>query len=389
MNSGAAPTVTVVIPHHNGPRLLRESLGSLRDLRYDRKRLRVSVVDDASTDGSVAVLGREFPQATVLRNETNLGFAAACNRGAREADSDWIALLNNDTRVDPGWLEALVAAVDPGTGVMAAASKILDWEGGRVAFQGGYLNFVGKGFEDACPRGAAGEITEPRNLLFASGCAMLVHRTTFLELGGFDEEFFGFYEDTDFGWRLCLAGYETRLAPHSIVYHRGHASFDAAGNRRRLALIERNALWQMVKNLGDRALHRILPAALFLAFRRSEILEGGFFHGRRKLLRETFQALLEGKPVEGYGRTILSACAGMIDGMAGVLGKREEVQRLRKVPDDRILTKEFFPDPFRVWSLDSTMEALLTRGGYAGSVREAVEAFRIGEIFPYAPPPSG
>jgi len=381
--------VTIVIPHHKGPDLLRECLGSLRELRYKTGRWKVCVVADASTDDSVEVLRREFPDVAVLENETNLGFAGTCNRGAREAETGWVAFLNNDTQVDPDWLTALFSAVKPTAGVMAAASKILNWEGRAVTFQGGYLNFVGKGFEEACARGSAGERTEARDILFASGCSMLAHRETFLTLGGFDSQFFGFYEDTDFGWRMRLAGYRTRLAADSMVRHRGHASFDAAGKQRRLAYLERNAFWQIMKNLGDDTLNRILPAALFLAVKRSEILEGGFVHGRRKQVGDAVQALLQGGPLEGLGKMTLSACAGMLDGLPDLMRKRSEIQRGRKIPDTEILTKEFFPDPFKIWSLDAEMQSVLAKGGYASVVRNVIEAFGIREIFPYAVVPSG
>jgi len=382
------PDVTIIIPHHNGPDLLRASIGSLEELRYRRGGWRVVVVADAPTDDSVAVLRREFPDVTVIDIETNLGFAGTCNRGAQAADTEWIAFLNNDTRVDPGWLNGLVTAVDPAAGILAAGSKILDWTGHAVTFQGGHLNFVGKGFEDSCAKGSADERTEPRDLLFATGCGMLVRRDTFLGLGGFDAQFFGFYEDSDFGWRMRLGGYQTRFAPESIVYHRGHASFDTAGAHRRLAYIERNALWQVMKNLGDEAYRRILPAALFLAIRRSEILEKGFVHGRRRQVSDAVQSLLQGGPVKGYGKTTLAAYAGMIDGMADILRKREKVQKMRKVGDDAILTKEFFPDPFRPWALDAMMEAGLSQGEYPAVMRRIVETFGVQEVFPYAPLPS-
>jgi GT2 family glycosyltransferase len=354
-------------------------------------------VDDASTDDSSVFLNKRFPDVKVVRNETNVGFAESINRGVQESQTDWVAFLNNDTRVDPEWLLALVRVTDVHSRVVCAASKTLDWDGKRITFQGGYLNFAGKGFEAACFAESPEEIRNPKELLFASGCGMLVHRQTFLDVGGFDKQFFGFYEDTDFGWRLNLMGLRVMLAPDSKVYHRGHVSFDAVGRKRRLALLERNALWQIFKNYGEETLEPVLCASLLLAIKRSEIL--GRYGGRRvsgfygeslpslgkRLLGKRLRGLTRPAPYADEGGEITEAVTGFLNGLDEMAQKRKEIQGRRCVPDPQILRSSFFPDPYRPWGFDVSMLETLDRGGYRDAIREVVRTFGVDRFFSGAP----
>src|SRR5438128_3903924 len=139
----ALPTVSVVIPSWNGAEHLRHCLDSLRQVDYPEDGLEVIVVDNGSTDGSRGLLESEYPWVRLVSLEENLGFAAACNEGARAATSDCVAFLNNDMRVEPHWLRGLVSGLDPASGYVCVGGVILDWEGARIGFAGGWVTFHG------------------------------------------------------------------------------------------------------------------------------------------------------------------------------------------------------------------------------------------------------
>lgn len=120
------PVVRVVVVNWNGGQLTHDCVRSLLGTDWPADSLEVLVVDNASTDGSTERLARDFPKVTVIRNAENLGFAEACNQGARSPGAyDFLALVNNDATVDPGWLPPLVQALQADPGLGAACPKIL------------------------------------------------------------------------------------------------------------------------------------------------------------------------------------------------------------------------------------------------------------------------
>ena len=206
------PTVAVVVVNLDGAEHLPDCLDSLAALDYPRERLEVVVVDNGSTDGSLELLAR-YPWVRVLPQDSNLGFAPAVNVGVRSATADCIALLNNDMRVEPDWLTELVRAYDPEAGAVCVGAQILSWDGERLDFGEGSLNFYGMGFQVGYNRPLETvRVRDGSDILFACGGAMLVSRDVYLSSGGFDDDFFAYFEDVDFGWRLWVLGYRVCLA---------------------------------------------------------------------------------------------------------------------------------------------------------------------------------
>jgi GT2 family glycosyltransferase len=265
------PSVAIVIASWNGRPLLETCLPSIAALDYPRARLEVIVVDNGSTDGTVDWLAREHPGVRTIANETNAGFAAASNQGAAAARTDLVAFVNNDVRLAPAWLRSLVDALAGGEAA-AAGSRIVDWEGRRYDFDGGAMNFYGHGVSlrhgRPCTDGAPGE---PRPTLFACGAAMVVDRERFLAAGGFDPDYFAYFEDVDLGWRLWVQGERVLHVPGALAYHRHHGS--GIDPLRHTRLLERNALASVVKNYDDASLATVLPAALALLATRARLAE--------------------------------------------------------------------------------------------------------------------
>ena len=197
------PSVSILLVNFNGRDHLGPCLESIAALDYPSDLIETILVDNASSDGSLDLLASTYPWVKVLPQDTNLGFAPAVNLGAASGSGDVVALINNDMRVDPGWMRAMVAAYDPAEGFVCVAGTILDWDGEHLDFGGATINFHGFGHQPGFGTPIAdANIVDGRVLPFACGGSMLVSRDVFVELGGFDPEFFAYFEDVDFGWRL-------------------------------------------------------------------------------------------------------------------------------------------------------------------------------------------
>jgi GT2 family glycosyltransferase len=271
------PTVAIVIPTYNSIGLLSGCLKSLRDLDYPKDRLTIVVVDNASRDGTASTLGARYPEVLVSTQEKNTGFAAACNRGAALADAEYVAFLNDDALAERGWLQGLFAGLRAGgEGAVCAASQIRSRDGRNVEYEGASSNLYGAGR----PVSVWGwpdmpsPPTEGSPVLFASGGAMLIHRRTFLDVGGFDPEYFAYFEDVDLGWRLWLLGHKVVYAPGAVVRHIGGATGSRSPIYRRYTLWECNSLATILKNYEAGNVERILSAALMLQYRRALMASG-------------------------------------------------------------------------------------------------------------------
>jgi GT2 family glycosyltransferase len=261
--------VTIVIPHHGGRDVLRRCLASLRGTAY--RPFQVLVVDNASADGSDAMLRAEFPEVRIVSNRTNRGYAGGCNDGIRIADTPWVLLLNNDTEVDPAWLGPLVAAGEADDRIAAVQPKILSLQD-RGCFDysgaaGGEMDVFGYPFArgrifDHLERDE-GQYDAPADIFWASGAAVLLRKSAAEAAGLLDEDFFAHMEEIDLDWRLHGAGFRVVSRPDSVVYHLGGGTLQQ-GSLRKMTLNHRNSLIMLLKNTSFSALSFIFPARLLL-----------------------------------------------------------------------------------------------------------------------------
>lgn len=201
--------VLIVIPNLNGASVLGACLSALFGAA-GALRLRAVVVDNASADASVALVREGFPDVLLCENAENLGFAAACNLGARPHESRYVLLLNNDVTLLPGTLEALVAFADahPQAG---AISPLMCWPDGRP--QGPKL-----GLQALWNREAVA-------MSWLPGTCLLLRRAALDQVGWLDEDFFFYNEDLDLSWRLRKGGWGLFCLPEVRVRHlEGHAT---------------------------------------------------------------------------------------------------------------------------------------------------------------------
>ncbi len=268
------PRVAIVILNYNGLHHLAGCFKSLRALDYPDDRYEVVLVDNGSTDGSVEALAEKWPWVRTIANDRNLGFSAGCNQGAAAAtEAEVLVFLNNDMRVEPAWLRELVAPVVRGECV-AATAKMLSWDGRLLDSAGGGMNFHGIGIQKGYRERPDGAFDQPARTLFACGGAMAARADVYRELGGFDEEFFAYYEDVDLGWRMWVQGHEVHYAPAAICYHH-HSSTSKTFPVETIRLLQaRNPLLACFKNYDDEHLKQVLPAQLALFMRRMYVVSG-------------------------------------------------------------------------------------------------------------------
>ena len=266
--------VSVVLVNFRGTDDTLEAIRYLGEVDWPQDRLEIVVVENASGDDSAERLRAAAPHVRLIISKTNDGFAGGCNKGVAASTGEYIALLNNDARPDPGWIRAAVARFEESPSVGAVASKVLDWEGKLVDYIGSAMTWYGMGYKPLTGELPPTVPDSAADVLFGTGSAMFVRRAAYDEAGGFDERYFMFFEDVDLGWRLNLLGWRFVYEPASLAFHKHHASMSAFGSFKETYLLERNALYTLYKNADDEQLAEALPAAMALSVRRA-VVRGG------------------------------------------------------------------------------------------------------------------
>jgi GT2 family glycosyltransferase len=253
------PDISVVIVTWNGRHHLRTCLSSVA--AQIGVRTETIVVDNGSTDGTADYMRSQFPWARLVVLGENRGFAGGNNVGVREARGRLIALLNNDTAADAGWLRALASGIDERNRFALVTSRIvymhdpdtIDSAGdGLLRWGGAFKRHHGD------PASAALATEE---VFGVCGAACMMPRAVFEELGGFDEDFFASHEDVDLSYRARLRGYRCRYVADAVVRHVGSATL---GTVSRVSVFhgQRNLEWVYVKDTPAALLWKTLPGHL-------------------------------------------------------------------------------------------------------------------------------
>ena len=296
-------------------------------------------------------------------NDRNLGFSVGCNQGAELSPrAEVLVFLNNDMRVAKDWLKELVAPLVRRECV-AATSKMWSWDGKVLNSAGGGMNFHGLGIQRGYEEPPSPAFDAPMKTLFACGGAMAMDAAEFRRIGGFDGEFFAYYEDVDLGWRTWLAGGEVHYVPSSQCWHH-HSSTSRRLPVEMVRLIQvRNPVLSCFKNYDDEHLRQVMPAILSLFVRRMWMNSG--LHEKDAEFRiehatnpasSMFRRMLD-KAQARFDETIDFRRIGAADLVAinDLLGnwdhwmeRRRGVQALRRRPDSEIFA--LFQKPF--WCIE-------------------------------------
>jgi GT2 family glycosyltransferase len=229
----------------------------------------VTVVDNGSTDGTIAAITTKYPRARLVPLPENRGFTGGIAAGVATSKARNVIFLNNDAVPEPGWLAALNAAMESApSDVISIGGRIISMDGARIDFIGGVLTFDGHALQNGF-RMTIGSRPEPKSgdeILFACGGNMISRREKLVDLGGFDDDYFAYLEDVDFGWRTWLSGARVLFNAEGTVRHASSATSNRMGDFERGVLFERNALQTAIKNFEN--LHENAGAILLTYMHR-------------------------------------------------------------------------------------------------------------------------
>ncbi len=318
----SSPPVSVIIVAWNSKRYISRCLDAL--LSQTHQGFEVVIIDNGSTDGGVLLLQEQYPDLKLTINtlNANLGFAPANNIGVRLARGKWIALLNADAFPEPDWLEQLLKAVDKNPGFTFFASRQIQANDPRLLDGTGDAYHVsGLAWRQNYNRPVADNGAQPSEVFSACAAAALYVRDDFLKVGGFDEDYFSYFEDVDLSFRLRLVGGRCLYVPQAVVYHVGSAS---TGKESDFYIYYgyRNLIWTFFKDMPNRLFWIYLPRHIALNIYLTVV----FLVKRKRGI-------------------ILKAQFDAIRGLPAVLHKRKRVQRQCIVPSkeiQRIMAKERF-----------------------------------------------
>ncbi|MBN1356366.1 glycosyltransferase family 2 protein [bacterium] len=295
--------ISVVIPTWNGKDLLRTCLDSLAIQTCSD--FEIIVVDNGSSDGTDRWIRETHPKITCITLTENRGFASAVNAGIKASNGEYVALLNNDTRVDSRWISVLKDSLREHPEIDVFASKVLIMDApDRIDTAGDGFTIAGFGYKIGWLKPAS-DYQYPRIVFGASGCAALYRKKMFETIGLFDEEFFAFAEDLDLSFRALNAGFRSLYIPEALVYHKVRATAQPGDT---FSLYHRNLMWLIFKNM---------PAGLLFLY-APHILANWILVGIRSLRNGDLT------------RYIRSLAMGF-KGLPGMRIKRKDIQKTRRV----------------------------------------------------------
>jgi len=250
--------VSVIVVNYNGKKFLKDCFESLMNLNYPKSRLEIIMVDNGSTDGSIEFVKENFPKVKILKNDVN-NYCRANNLGIKHSKGEYIAFLNNDTKVDKNWLIELIKVIERDKSIGGVGGKILfkDGKDGRIESTGhkALPNFYWTDRGSLEKDVGQYDILEEVDSL--CGGAILYRKEVLKDVNYFDEDFNMYLEDVDISIRVKKEGWKLIYVPQSIVYHTHHGS---AKDELPLFYTERNRLLLIAKHwpekLGDALLGR-------------------------------------------------------------------------------------------------------------------------------------
>jgi GT2 family glycosyltransferase len=305
------PEISVIVVNWNGRHFLETCLTALR--RQTFRDFEIILVDNGSRDQSVEYIRAEFPEVNLISLNENRGFTGGNIAGYEQASGELIVLLNNDTEVDPRWLEKLHKASQQYPTAGSFANKMLYFDErsridncGFAVTQAGLTIDLGRGEEDGPAWG------EPRKVFGGCGGAVAYRRSMLEDIGFLDDDFFMTYEDVDLSFRAQLRGYECAFVPGAIVYHHYRATMKNHPARQ-VFFSQRNIEFVYLKNMPVGQMLRSLP---------------------QRLVYELGGAIYFFKT--GAGMAFLKAKIDAIRRLPVILRKRKQIQSRRTVTDGQL-----------------------------------------------------
>ena len=311
------PLVSIIIVSFNEIDRISDCLNDIFSQTYSN--YEVIVYDNASSDGTPEYIEKNFSQINLIKGTENLGFGGANNLASEQAKGKYLAFVNDDAYVTPNWLEPLVNLLEADRTIGCAGAELLCAEKEKkniVLCHGNDIHLSGIAYLKN-----NGQIAKPAGPIEAgaiSGAAFVIMRALFLEIGGFESDFFLYYEDTDLSLRLRLIGKRCMIVPGSIVYHNSESRF----SNQKIFFLERNRYLSLFTLMNTKMLTLMAPS-MFLF----ELVSWGY-------------CLLRGK--EAIASKIKSWQA-IYKKMSWILARRKAYIKSNKKTHTNFILKSFTP----------------------------------------------
>ncbi len=264
------PEVDIILLNWNNYHFTKPCVESLLESTYPN--IKIYVVDNGSKKEVVRQLKEDFGKhVIIIENGRNLGFAEGNNVALREVKGKYSVILNNDTIVDPGWLEPLIETMENDRGIGACQPKIKSLEDKKyfehAGAAGGFMDVYGYPFT----RGRVfttieedyGQYDDSVGVIWCSGTAMMLRNSILKDTGLFDPIFFIYAEEADLCWRIAHCGYEIMCIPRSVVYHAGMGTMKKTPIRK-IYFTHKNGIIMLLKNYSWKELLKYLPVRIIL-----------------------------------------------------------------------------------------------------------------------------
>jgi GT2 family glycosyltransferase len=323
------PLVSMIIVNYNGGRFVTKCLESVLSTNYPK--FETIIVDNDSSDGSYELLVKVLAgkrNVRIIRNESNLGYAAASNAGYRVSTGDIVVFVNVDVSVDSEWLDHIVAKLCSSDTIAAVQPQLLSKEGRKIDSLGGFLDCMGYVYlyGDWYADRPSASLTEP---FYVEGAVLAAKRQALDEVafeeGPFDSQYLYFYEDADLCWRLRLRGFRVKCVTEAKAYHhRGYAT----GRITHEAVYQflRNRMSTLIKNYGLRNLTLWVPTVLLFEL----------FHATMRLANQPWSAISK-----------LRAIIWCSVNLKNLMVRRATVQSQIRRVDDGAITRFMVPPNMR------------------------------------------
>lgn len=278
MATNRDPLVSIILVNHNGKHFLNSCLSSIQ--KQDHKNIEILFVDNDSTDDSVTFVKNTFPNSKIIKNDANLGYAGGTNKGVSIAKGEYILVLNNDTVLEPNVISTLLNAYKeiPNLGAVQPMIKLLNRDD-QIDACGSFWTDTGFNYHYGIYKSS---LIEKYNKSFPvyslKGVCMLIPKKLIDLIGMFDEDYWCYFEETDFCHRVWLAGYECWYYPKAFMYH--HLGGTRLGKKESFIQYHsfKNRLKSYLKNLGSVEIMKVIPVYLLLT-----IAYGSFFLLKRNI----------------------------------------------------------------------------------------------------------
>jgi len=310
-----SPKVSIVVVNYKGINFLKDFFISLKEIDYQN--FEIILVDNASGDGSIEYVRKNYPTVKVINNNKNLGFVIANNKATKIARGKYLFFLNNDTKVDPQVISELINEMEKDPEIGICGCKMMSYDEKRYFHVGIGLDIFGY------------PIVKDK-IFYIEGSALMIRKELFNNVDGFDSAYFMFHEDIDLAWRVQLLGYKVVALPKAIVYHVAGGSAGGGemqkgrykSNYLRRYYHERNNIRTLLKNYQVQTLIFILPCYFLI-----NLLEVFFF-----LITLKFKVAY----------LYLKAYAWNFVNLRDSLNKRAKIQESRVISDKQLIKKMYF-----------------------------------------------